>query len=266
MSLDLEPVAGSRPVDSSIPPRVRIADLLCKQCTVRCEQRWPVAGDFHDLRGACAGCRDRGRRVHRERSSDRLQAPTLPDLTAVEFDHQTATHEAGHAVVATLIGLPVLTATSGEATVDTCLWRDRPASGRVVFDASFIGTSTVPVRSYLAMVWAGQQAGLRWLRDHGHDTPANRIDERYLSRFDTAEADRWIRRCRLEDCAEQDSAEQFINIHWAAVTAVGDRLRRAQRLDGATIRRIIAATKQTKETWMPLVHQADSTARSRRSA
>jgi hypothetical protein len=224
------PAEHCAPANAEAVARCRLADLLCERCAVRCEQRWPTVGDFYNLHDACAARRDCTRRVDHEGGR---QFYPLPDLTPIEFDHLTVTHEAGHAVVAILGGLPLLAATIGEATVDTSV------SGRVLIDA-YTG---LLVRNHLAMLWAGQQAGLRWLRDHGYDTRANRIDERYLSRSDTADADRYIRRYDLEDCAGQDLADHLLSAHWAAVTAVATALHSARRLDGATVRRIVAATK-----------------------
>ncbi|HZD71475.1 MAG TPA: hypothetical protein VFA45_21960 [Actinomycetes bacterium] len=108
--------------------------------------------------------------------------------------------------------------------------------------------NAIPVGDWPAMVWAGRLAGLRWLRDHGHDTPANRVDVRCLGWDDTAEADRWIRHYDLPDCAGQDLAQQLLDGHWPAVTAVAARLQRARRLDGAAIRQIVAAATGASTT------------------
>src|SRR6266536_5891714 len=100
----------------------------------------------------------------------------LPDLTRDGPDRVNAIHEAGHAVVALTLGLPV-------TLVE--IWRDgergkSPDGGETHFEE---GWDALPLYKF-TMLWSGQEATYRWLTELGQGTDANRFDMRSVARHD----------------------------------------------------------------------------------
>src|SRR6266536_1601744 len=146
---------------------MRRIDRMCPVHVEACRTRWVKAGD-------CPLCRQR---------SEGLPEPEiLPDLTRDGPDRVNAIHEAGHAVAALVLGIPV-------AYVE--IWRDGeggkpPDGGHTEFEDE---VSDAYLIDRCTMLWAGQEATDRWLTELGLGTDANRLDMRYVAQHDAAKFD-----------------------------------------------------------------------------
>ncbi len=197
--------------------------VLCP--THRDGDRWPAVGGGHGrLVQHCAGCRALSDTIVGDRTN--LWIRVLPDLTNIERDDVNAVHEAAHAVVglrAGMVGLQevsVRPANRGDGKTGHVLWH----------------TWGPDRMSVVASTWAGQDAGLRWLRDHPrYDTAANRLDIHTGANHDATLADTFAPPGTVHYAAGRDRASAMVDEHWDAIRRLADELLVQERMTGAEV-------------------------------
>jgi hypothetical protein len=175
---------------------MRLIDRMCPAHVEACRVRWVAVGD-------CPLCK--------QQSQGLPEPAILPDLTRNGPDRVNAVHEAGHAVVALVLGIPV-------TFVE--IWRDGergegPNGGNTQFedgwDALWLDKFT--------MLWAGQEATDRWLTELGLGTDGNRLDMRFVARHDAAKFDTAIAENGLgfEFDAGVVKARELVDAKWEQI-------------------------------------------------
>jgi hypothetical protein len=200
----------------------RVIEAMCSRH--RTIGRWPVSGDYQMLTDSCTGCDEAGRAIQDEHG---LRLRLFRDLTPEQVEHQAATHEAAHAVVGVVTGHPLEVIAiaengGGEGT--------KEPGGFVTW-----GPWELPLIDHLAMVWAGQFAGLRWLAEHGQNNEANRIDVLYGAFDDAREADEMVTKCNAPKGLGFTLSARLVDRHWTQIQHVVDELVVARRMDGADV-------------------------------
>lgn len=216
----------------------RVADALCrKHLTATLTDHWPFPGDLRAAIESCSACTII---IYSLREGD--GAPwvrTFIDLTVDEFTHQTATHEAAHVIAGILSGHRLdhvelaADGTFGNGTDDP--------SGHVTW-----APWEMPIIDHLTMVWAGEASGVRWIREHGHDTEADLVDIRYLSCGDVAEAEEWAGRLSIPVATGRAEAAVVVEQHWSTIQVLADRLIERRRLTAADVDRLVAGEIQVR--------------------
>jgi hypothetical protein len=216
-----------RQVPIMAEPR-RIIEALC---SAHAADVWPIAGPLSDLIDRCRACEARTDRLRDPLGGLHLRA--LLDLSTADYDRITAVHEAAHAIVGTLTGHSITQVRinlRGEAI-------QTGPGGNVTF-----GPFNLPIDRHVAMTWAGQRAGLRWLAENGHDTEANRVDVTYLGWDDTTYIRSWTDHHSLPVTTGRDLADSILTERWAAVGALADVLTRQRCLLGTEIDDVLKMT------------------------
>lgn len=199
----------------------RIADVLCRtHRTEALTTGWWFPPDLiTGLLDTCASCADTCRPL--PSSADGMQwFQGLRDLSDWHRDYHHAVHEAGHAVVGLLTGHPLY-----EVVVSDD--QENGPGGWVRW-----GPWRVPVQDHLAMIWAGEQAALRWLTESDLDDRANRIDVHSAAASDVTEIADVAGRHRVDPMASRSEAAKMVLKHWPAITALADALTIRRRMTG----------------------------------
>jgi hypothetical protein len=200
----------------------RVIDALCTRH--RTLERWPVSGDYRLLRDSCPGCDAAGCSVQDERG---LWLRLFRDLPPELAEHQAATHESAHAVVGLVTGHPL----------EAIAVADNGGGEGAAEPGGFVtwGPWELPLIDHLAMVWAGQWAGRRWLVENAQDTKANRIDIVYGSFDDAREADQMV----AEYAARSDlgfiRSAILVDRHWPQIKQIADELVVRRQMPGADV-------------------------------
>jgi hypothetical protein len=209
----------------------RLIECLCDSHAVSAQDRWPVTGDLSALIEECWACGSRSRSCADTLGT--LSVRSVPDLVGYDFEHMTATHEAGHAVLAVIAGHPVKYVSIDPYTADI----STSPGGRVN-----LGPYSVPVLDHLAMLWAGQEAALRWLGHRAMDTAANRVDVRFMGWTDLADGAEFRTQYGLADDAGLDECRYLLDEHWPRVEATAKNLAEARYLTGDEVAQIADLT------------------------
>jgi hypothetical protein len=202
---------------------LRLIDHLCEHHAGAALHRWPVAGDFGYLLDQCYRCWSRSAALHPE---DTYSIRLLPDLGLRVYDYVTALHESAHAVLGMVAGMPLNYAQIVPRTEDV----QEGIGGNVNW-----GDCTTPAEPWAAMVWAGQQAQLRWLVAERLDTPPNRVDVANLGWDDTRRVLEAAAERRLPLDMGWDLSGDLLDEHWSSVERVADALLAAGHLPGEEI-------------------------------
>jgi hypothetical protein len=200
----------------------RVIEALC--VSHRTIVRWPVAGDYRLLAQSCTDCDAIGREIQDEQG---LWLRLLRDLTTEQVEHQASTHEAAHAVVGIFTGHPLEVIAIAENGGGE---GDREPGGFVTW-----GPWELPLADHLAMVWAGQFAGLRWLRERGEDSRANQIDVLFGAFGDAREADEMTAKYAGPKDLGFSLSARLVDRLWGDIQELADRLVVERRIDGADV-------------------------------
>lgn len=146
----------------------------------------------------------------------------LIDLPAADYAAMVAHHEAGHAVVAILTGLPVR-------------WIEIAENPRAPGSEVMIGPFQITACEWVSTLWAGHRAQTRWLEENGLATAATRsavyacceLDIRRISEFGP-HAFGW-----------SAAADRHLDGHWPAVQALAARLVPGKRVEGLEVRHLL---------------------------
>jgi hypothetical protein len=197
---------------------MRLIDRICPAHVEACRIRWVAAGD-------CPLCTQQPQGLP--------EPEILPDLTRDGPDRVNAIHEAGHAVAALVLGIPV-------AFVE--IWQDsergkRPNGGNTQFED---GWDALRMDKF-TMLWAGQEATDRWLTELDQGTDANRLDMRYVARHDAAKFD--IEVAQFGPGFEPDAgvveARELVDAKWEQIVTLADALVVHRRLSGDEVRALL---------------------------
>jgi hypothetical protein len=210
--------------------RGRVSAALCTAHAEDATDVWPSAS-FDDLLAGCSPCEAAADRLRDSQGS--LLLGTLPHLSVAEFNQMTAIHEAGHTIVGVLTDHPVI-----EVAVSpfTGAIQTEPGGGMT------LGPFDLPVDEHCAMLWAGQSAALRWIIEHGHDTPDNRIDIAYLGWHDVSQIRAWTDRYDIPLTTGRRFADRLLTKHWATVEALAGLLLQHGRVSGAAVNDLLNVT------------------------
>lgn len=189
--------------------RHRIIEALCQEHADQARTVWPIAGDIKALAAACAGC---SFNLDRLRADSSINLRALPTLTADGYIRAAAIHEAAHAIVGVVAGLPL-------KSVRLNIFGDEHHSTPGA-EVNW-GPYSVPVDGYLAMCWAGQQAVGRWLAGQWHDvTAADLVDVSFLGWDDTRQALNAIETHQLAARSGWTLGEQMVDERWEQIEAL----------------------------------------------
>ncbi|GAB4590122.1 hypothetical protein [Nocardia sp. IFM 10818] len=208
----------------------RLIDLLCGPHQHSAQFRWPTTGQgLSSIFEQCRDCERTSQGRHVEFGENILDR-VLPDLDAATYARALASHEAGHATVAALTGHPVLEV-SVRARHDTS--RDGLAG------ETTLGEFSVAGEDHLAMLWAGNQAMLRWLATTDHNTAANRVDINYGAKHDLAAIERITQPHRVAIVTGRRLADEYLDKHWGAVQAITNEVSENYRISGASVHELV---------------------------
>lgn len=204
----------------------RFIDALCREHRDEILNSWWCfpGGDLDSITNTCSAC---ARCVSSLGVSGSFWLRALPDLSSAELDHHRAVHEAAHVVVGVHVG----------CTVRHVYINDPAASsgvgGQVVWED---GNPTAD--DWLAVSWAGEASGLQWLRDHGYDTDANRLDIHYLAHGDVANTREWAQRGHPMGPSRAIAA-RLVHQLWPAITALANHIVDRRELAGDEVHRLL---------------------------
>lgn len=211
---------------SAAVPRQRIARRVIEAMCARHRafDRWPVPGDYRLLADSCGECDGAGRAIQDDQG---LWLRLLRDLAPDLVECQAATHEAAHAVVGIVTGHPL----------EVIAIADNGGGQGAKEPGGFVdwGPWELPLIDHLAMVWAGQWAGLRWLAENGQDTEANRVDILCGSFDDAREADEMVAEYAARGDLGFIRSAVLVDRHWTQIRQVADMLVVNRRLSGADV-------------------------------
>lgn len=202
---------------------IRLIDCLCvEHRNFTAEHCWPAAGDLNYLLDCCDGCL---RAAQRHVIWDDDEVTLLAGLNAADISQLAAVHETGHAVVGALAGHHVIRLALG---LDGDLRQQHGrVSGEVVYD-----NTVVTAEQRLATLWAGQEAELRWLDQHGLNVPINRVDVRFFGWHDTVAAVDLLDKYDLPDDSGRALCLDLLERNWPTVLDVARRLVDVGQLTG----------------------------------
>lgn len=217
----------------------RIYEALCPRHRKEATRRWPVDGDLKLLFDQCAPCDDTLTNLFAGQEDWwlRLFAGLPVDLV----EHQAATHEAAHAVVAVVTGHPLKR-----------VWIAENGGGEGTAEpggAVELGPWKMPHEDHLAAVWAGLEGGIRWLRDRGLDTDENRIDLVYASWHDALQAHAMTDEGGLPRYLGQSKATVLVGQHWRVIRQLANALFERRSITGEEVREMLQPAPQ--RTYVP---------------
>jgi hypothetical protein len=189
--------------------------------------RWPTNVDWPTLCKQCEPCRLKS-------SGLAIHPKILPDLTEAEHDTANAIHEAGHAVVALVLGMPL-------ESVE--IWRageggHKQDGGYTKFDENQWNPFTDRV---FPQLWAGQEATDRWLTELGYGTDENQFDLRFMAKGDAIDFDRRVAEegLNVPSDAGIGEARKLVSAHWRKVTALASALVIRRRMSADEVRHLV---------------------------
>lgn len=169
--------------------------------------------------------------------------PMFEQLSDAEYHAMAAYHEAGHAVVGILFGLPLLEAVVGAPGPER--------RGRVIHRGIATNTGSAdsyvtwgpyanfPCERYNAMCWAGQRAQRRAVADRGWLNPDTDLDVRIGGWHDAALVLCVAERTGLPEDDGLAEADELVDQYWPVIEEVTAALIAAERLDGALVHRMV---------------------------
>jgi hypothetical protein len=202
---------------------LRPAEIFCS--AHRTANRWPVMGGPRGLYTTCPDC-VAALTAHVPYGGS-FTFSALRDVNITDTVDITAYHEAGHAVLGLLVGMP-LTSAEIEPT----------DQGMANANVMWADDSTDAV-DYMAMCWAGQVTALVRLEQLGLSTPDNRFDIVYSAWGDVDEVYRLASERRMARISGLVLAEQRVRQQWSAIARLAGELARRRMLTGAEVREIV---------------------------
>lgn len=199
---------------------------------------WPVPGDFKALLAVCSDCRAASNRICQTDGGQYIMRAGR-DLTPEQGDQWNAIHEAGHGVVGTLGGMTLGRAVIAASPDQLAPGIDREASGYVHWDDYGHAFYHRPTH-WMAMVWAGYEASIRWLRESALDTSDNIIDIAHGASGDMTDLANYIRRRDLPRDHGRSLAARLVAENWDTITDVAEQLIDRRTLTGAEVRAMTA--------------------------
>jgi hypothetical protein len=199
---------------------VRIADTLCKRHATQFEWYWDRSIDAD----GCPACEEKADAL-RDVDGQLILRP-LPLLSDAQFRMETAVHEASHAVVAIVTGMPLL-----QVKLSDNLRSNESGIDMEPFDA--------PGINILATLWAGQVGAQRWLTEQDLDTDANMIDVSWMGHDDTLKIRQWAESWDVPVLTGRREAAQMLDHRWTEIEQVAVTLIERQVIPAAGVRALL---------------------------
>lgn len=200
-----------RGVDDDGPIVVAWRDLICTRHTAEAVGGvWPFETvDVYAIRQQCDDCLSRID-PHLPPPNVLWQTSSHRDLNPDQRRHLSAVSAAATAVTGILAGstLDYVDADPNSSLGGTCWW----------------GSNHRATIDYIATLWVGNIATLRYLVEIGLDTPARRLEAAAGSWRDQAHAHKFTAEHHLDLAASRDHAALLVDEHWGTINAVADAL------------------------------------------